>query len=129
MNNNYFPKREKEIQIPEFLASRNEQPDEYYYDEPGDVRDNIDISAIQEDLNDAVAAGEAERMNGHHLKQLDKQVDAYAEDEARVAIKRLVSNYPEIALDEMAKMIKDMQDLASSILKNSRDFAQKRGDM
>ena len=115
--NNYFPEREKEIQIPSFLANKNEEGE-------------FDMAAeTQQALNEAVAIGEAERLNGYHLKELDKQADNYHEDEARTVVKRLVSNYPDIVLEEVSSLIKDMQELSGVILKNSSAFAKKRGEM
>lgn len=121
-NNNYFPTKEKEIQIPNFLANRNEESN--YLD--GDLDENYVLEETDK-INKVITEGRQE--NDYHLRGLDKQADAYTAEEARVIIKRLVSNYPDIVLEEVSSLIKDMQDLAGVILKNSSVFAKKRGEI
>lgn len=121
--NNYFPKRDKEIEIPDFLKSNRDDQ----YDDYEDLYN--DASEVQQNLNDAIRQAEFDRNNHYHLKELDKQADAYSEDEAKVIVKRLVSNYPEVVLGEVADLIKDMQELSMVILQNSRAFANKRGEI
>ena len=112
----------KKVDIPSFLSpyTKNEFK--------GSDANNL-ASEFQKDLNDSIEKAEYERNNHYHLKELDKQADAFSEDEAKVIIKRLVSNYPDIVLDEVSSLIKDMQELSMVILKNSREFANKRGDI
>lgn len=128
-NDNYFPKKEKELEIPEFLQnsgwSDNTMNKPIYEDEyDEDYASDVDIARK---INEDVAQASHERQNHYHFKELDKQADAYSEDEAKVIIKRLVSNYPEIVLGEVADLIKDMQELSGVILQNSSIFAKKRG--
>lgn len=124
-NDNYFPKRQKEIEVPEFLQPSGwvegamNEPE--YYDEDNYTAD------VQQNLNKNLAKAEHDRQNHYHYKELDKQADAYTEEEARVIVKRLVSNYPDIVLSEVAELIKDMQELSGVILQNSSLFAKKRG--
>lgn len=116
-NTNYFPQREKEIDIPDFLESRAK------------ISPDITTEVI-DGINAALTRAEEEKTsNMFHLKELDKVADAYTEDEAKIIVKRLVSNYPEIVLNEVASLIKDMQELSVSILKNSKIFATKRGEI
>lgn len=126
---NYYPKRQKELEIPEFLQNK-EQPSgwsENAMNAP--VYPNLEAAAagVQENINSGIAQVSHERENHYHFKELDKQADAYTEDEAKVIVKRLVSNYPDIVLTEVAELIKDMQELSGVILQNSSIFAKKRG--
>lgn len=112
----------KKVDIPSFLSpyTKNEFK--------GSDANNL-ASEFQKDLNESIEKAEYERSNHYHLKELDKQADAFSEDEAKVIVRRLVSNYPDIVLEEVSSLIKDMQELSMVILKNSREFANKRGDI
>lgn len=113
-NTNYFPKRDTgTIDVPEFLAPIDDFTEEV-------------VNGINEAIDQAQRDNEA---NAFHLKELDKVADAYNEEEARIIVKRLVSNYPEIVLGEVAELIRDMQELSGAILKNSKIFASKRGEV
>lgn len=131
VNTNYYYRRnEGDIEIPEFLSKKmNTKP------KPQDLQE-IDLdeddftNELVSGINEALNQGKTEReANAFHLKELDKVADAYTEDEARVIVKRLVSNYPDIVLGEVVNLIKDMQELSGAILKNSRIFATKRGEV
>lgn len=128
--NYYYRRNEGDIEIPEFLSKKmNTKP------KPQDLQEiDLDEDDFTDELvngiNDALKQGKTEReANAFHLKELDKVADAYTEDEARVIVKRLVSNYPDIVLGEVVNLIKDMQELSGAILKNSRIFATKRGEV
>lgn len=128
--NYYYRRNEGDIEIPEFLSKKmNTKP------KPQDLQEiDLDEDDFTDELvsgiNEALNQGKTEReANAFHLKELDKVADAYTEDEARVIVKRLVSNYPDIVLEEVANLIKDMQELSGAILKNSRIFATKRGEV
>lgn len=131
VNTNYYYRRnEGDIEIPEFLSKKmNTKP------KPQDLQEiDLDEDDFTDELvsgiNEALNQGKTEReANAFHLKELDKVADAYTEDEARVIVKRLVSNYPDIVLGEVVNLIKDMQELSGAILKNSRIFATKRGEV
>ena len=130
-NTNYYYRRNAgDIEIPEFLSKNmNVKP------KPQDLQEiDLDEDDFTDELvsgiNEALNQGKTEReANAFHLKELDKVADAYTEDEARVIVKRLVSNYPDIVLGEVVNLIKDMQELSGAILKNSRIFATKRGEV
>lgn len=130
-NTNYYYRRDTgAIEIPEFLSKKmNDKP------KPQDLQEiDLDEDDFTDELvsgiNEALNQGKTEReANAFHLKELDKVADAYTEDEARVIVKRLVSNYPDIVLGEVVNLIKDMQELSGAILKNSRIFATKRGEV
>lgn len=128
--NYYYRRNEGDIEIPEFLSKKmNTKP------KPQDLQEiDLDEDDFTDELvsgiNEALNQGKTEReANAFHLKELDKVADAYTEDEARVIVKRLVSNYPDIVLGEVVNLIKDMQELSGAILKNSRIFATKRGEV
>lgn len=131
VNTNYYYRRDAgDIEIPEFLSKKmNTKP------KPQDLQEiDLDEDDFTDELvsgiNEALNQGKTEReANAFHLKELDKVADAYTEDEARVIVKRLVSNYPDIVLGEVVNLIKDMQELSGAILKNSRIFATKRGEV
>lgn len=131
VNANYYYRRDTgDIEIPEFLSKKmNIKP------KPQDLQEiDLDEDDFTDELvsgiNEALNQGKTEReANAFHLKELDKVADAYTEDEARVIVKRLVSNYPDIVLGEVVNLIKDMQELSGAILKNSRIFATKRGEV
>lgn len=131
VNTNYYYRRDAgDIEIPEFLSKKmNTKP------KPQDLQEiDLDEEDFTDELvsgiNEALNQGKTEReANAFHLKELDKVADAYTEDEARVIVKRLVSNYPDIVLGEVVNLIKDMQELSGAILKNSRIFATKRGEV
>lgn len=112
----------KKVDIPSFLSP-------YTKNEFKESDANNLASEFQKDLNESIEKAEYERSNHYHLKELDKQADAFSEDEAKVIVRRLVSNYPDIVLEEVSSLIKDMQELSMVILKNSREFANKRGDI
>lgn len=121
-NENFYPKSpqkamQKELQIPNFLK-QEEIVVPYEEDE---------VKQISQEINRAAEEGEHDRVNHYHLKELDRQVDNYTEDEVKCVVKRLVSNHPDIVLNEVADLIKDMQELSGIILQNSRMFADKRG--
>ena len=129
-NTNYYRRNAGDIEIPEFLSKKmNTKP------KPQDLQEiDLDEDDFTDELvsgiNEALNQGKTEReANAFHLKELDKVADAYTEDEARVIVKRLVSNYPDIVLGEVVNLIKDMQELSGAILKNSRIFATKRGEV
>lgn len=130
VNTNYYRRDAGDIEIPEFLSKKmNTKP------KPQDLQEiDLDEDDFTDELvsgiNEALNQGKTEReANAFHLKELDKVADAYTEDEARVIVKRLVSNYPDIVLGEVVNLIKDMQELSGAILKNSRIFATKRGEV
>lgn len=130
VNTNYYRRDAGDIEIPEFLSKKmNVKP------KPQDLQEiDLDEEDFTDELvsgiNEALNQGKTEReANAFHLKELDKVADAYTEDEARVIVKRLVSNYPDIVLGEVVNLIKDMQELSGAILKNSRIFATKRGEV
>ena len=130
VNTNYYRRNAGDIEIPEFLSKKmNTKP------KPQDLQEiDLDEDDFTDELvsgiNEALNQGKTEReANAFHLKELDKVADAYTEDEARVIVKRLVSNYPDIVLGEVVNLIKDMQELSGAILKNSRIFATKRGEV
>lgn len=130
VNANYYRRNAGDIEIPEFLSKKmNTKP------KPQDLQEiDLDEDDFTDELvsgiNEALNQGKTEReANAFHLKELDKVADAYTEDEARVIVKRLVSNYPDIVLGEVVNLIKDMQELSGAILKNSRIFATKRGEV
>lgn len=130
VNTNYYRRDAGDIEIPEFLSKKmNVKP------KPQDLQEiDLDEDDFTDELvsgiNEALNQGKTEReANAFHLKELDKVADAYTEDEARVIVKRLVSNYPDIVLGEVVNLIKDMQELSGAILKNSRIFATKRGEV
>lgn len=130
VNANYYRRNAGDIEIPEFLSKKmNTKP------KPQDLQEiDLDEEDFTDELvsgiNEALNQGKTEReANAFHLKELDKVADAYTEDEARVIVKRLVSNYPDIVLGEVVNLIKDMQELSGAILKNSRIFATKRGEV
>lgn len=130
VNTNYYRRDAGDIEIPEFLSKKmNTKP------KPQDLQEiDLDEEDFTDELvsgiNEALNQGKTEReANAFHLKELDKVADAYTEDEARVIVKRLVSNYPDIVLGEVVNLIKDMQELSGAILKNSRIFATKRGEV
>ena len=129
-NTNYYRRDAGDIEIPTFLSKKmNVKP------KPQDLQEiDLDEDDFTDELvsgiNEALNQGKTEReANAFHLKELDKVADAYTEDEARVIVKRLVSNYPDIVLGEVVNLIKDMQELSGAILKNSRIFATKRGEV
>ena len=129
-NTNYYRRDAGDIEIPTFLSKKmNVKP------KPQDLQEiDLDEEDFTDELvsgiNEALNQGKTEReANAFHLKELDKVADAYTEDEARVIVKRLVSNYPDIVLGEVVNLIKDMQELSGAILKNSRIFATKRGEV
>lgn len=123
-NTNYLPKRENTgIQIPEFLKSESK----FIISE--DELDNDIVQETVDGINEALKQAEENKIiNERHIKELDKIADAYSEEEAKVVVKRLVSNYPDIVLGEVSQLILDMQELSSSILRNSKIFASKRGE-
>lgn len=112
-NTNYIPTREKELDIPDFLQSKMDKTTEMVTS----ITNALEQGAIEN------------KSNQYHLKELDKIAEAYSEEEAKVIVKRIVSNYPDIVLTEVASLIKDMQELSGSILRNSKIFATKRGEV
>lgn len=131
VNTNYYYRRnEGDIEIPEFLSKKmNTKPKPQALQEV-DLDEDDFTNELVSGINEALNQGKTEReANAFHLKELDKVADAYTEDEARVIVKRLVSNYPDIVLGEVVNLIKDMQELSGAILKNSRIFATKRGEV
>ena len=131
VNTNYYYRRDAgNIEIPEFLSKKmNTKPKPQDLQEV-DLDEDDFTSELVSGINEALNQGKTEReANAFHLKELDKVADAYTEDEARVIVKRLVSNYPDIVLGEVVNLIKDMQELSGAILKNSRIFATKRGEV
>ena len=131
VNTNYYYRRnEGDIEIPEFLSKKmNVKPKPQNLQEI-DLDEDDFTDELVSGINEALKQGKTEReANAFHLKELDKVADAYTEDEARVIVKRLVSNYPDIVLGEVVNLIKDMQELSGAILKNSRIFATKRGEV
>lgn len=142
-NNNYYPNHRKAgIEIPDFLNKphntnweerANEMLEQTKYPEPPTYRSTEDAvaKAMQETTNNLAQAaqyGEHVRKDGYHLKELDATIDAITEDEAKVVARRLVTNYPVIVLNEVSKLIDDMQQLSSSILHNSKAFANRRSE-
>lgn len=121
---NYIPKRPKsEIEIPEFLQPQTIKPS---------IKIDDSAKTLARDIAVALEKGKIaneQQNNMFHLKELDKVADAYTADEARVIVKRIVSNYPDIVLGEVVNLIRDMQELSASIMKNSRIFASKRGEV
>ena len=131
VNANYYYRRDAgNIEIPEFLSKKmNTKPKSQDLQEI-DLDEDDFTNELVSGINEALNQGKTEReANAFHLKELDKVADAYTEDEARVIVKRLVSNYPDIVLGEVVNLIKDMQELSGAILKNSRIFATKRGEV
>ena len=130
VNANYYRRNEGDIEIPEFLSKKmNVKPKPQALQEV-DLDEDDFTDELVSGINEALNQGKTEReANAFHLKELDKVADAYTEDEARVIVKRLVSNYPDIVLGEVVNLIKDMQELSGAILKNSRIFATKRGEV
>lgn len=128
--NYYYRRNEGDIEIPEFLSKKmNVKPKPQALQEV-DLDEDDFTDELVSGINEALNQGKTEReANAFHLKELDKVADAYTEDEARVIVKRLVSNYPDIVLGEVVNLIKDMQELSGAILKNSRIFATKRGEV
>lgn len=118
---NYYPKRKTEIEIPDFLQSK--EPENF----PGDNVSEELINQVSEGLQKAIEEGENERVNGYHLKQLYNSAEAFTEDEAKAVIKSLVNNYPSLMMEELTNYITEMQELAGSIIKNCKAFSQKRG--
>lgn len=110
--NNYYPKKKKEIEIPDFLQKNQVE----------DAEMIIDEEVYEETVE------EQQDLTPYHLKELGKQVDAFKEDEAKIAAKHLISNYPDIVIDEIRELIIDMQELSGAILSNSREFVRKRGE-
>lgn len=144
-NNNYYPNRRKAgIEIPDFLNKPQNvgweaKADEMLgktkleYPEPPVFRSTEEAvaKAMQETTNNLAQAaqyGEHIRKDGYHLKELDATIDAITEDEAKVVARRLVTNYPVIVLNEVSKLIDDMQQLSSSIIHNSKAFANRRSE-
>lgn len=144
MNNNYYPNHRKAgIDIPDFLngAKKNnweERADNMLeqtkYPEPPTYRSTEDaivaaeMKQTSQNLAQAAQYGEHIRKDGFHLKELDATIDAITEDEAKVVARRLVTNYPTIVLSEVSKLIDDMQQLSSSIIHNSKAFANRRSE-
>ena len=130
VNANYYRRDAGDIEIPEFLSKKmNTKPKSQDLQEI-DLDEDDFTDELVSGINEALNQGKTEReANAFHLKELDKVADAYTEDEARVIVKRLVSNYPDIVLGEVVNLIKDMQELSGAILKNSRIFATKRGEV
>ena len=130
VNTNYYRRNAGDIEIPEFLSKKmNTKPKSQDLQEI-DLDEDDFTDELVSGINEALNQGKTEReANAFHLKELDKVADAYTEDEARVIVKRLVSNYPDIVLGEVVNLIKDMQELSGAILKNSRIFATKRGEV
>ena len=131
VNTNYYPKRDTgDIQILEFLSKKMNVKPKHQDLQEIDLDEDDFTDELVSGINEALNQGKTEReANAFHLKELDKVADAYTEDEARVIVKRLVSNYPDIALGEVVNLIKDMQELSGAILENSRIFATKRGEV
>lgn len=144
-NNNYYPNHRKaSIEIPDFLN----KPQNINWEDRADAmlqqttHEPIDppvfrsteeamAKAMQDTSNNLAQAaqyGEHIRKNGYHLKELDATIDAITEDEAKVVARRLVTNYPVIVLNEVSKLIDDMQQLSSSIIHNSKAFANRRSE-
>lgn len=145
MNNNYYPNKKNGIDIPDFLngAKKNnweERADNMLqqtnpnYVEPQTFRSVDEAKVAQamqqtsQNLAQAAQYGEHIRKDGYHLKELDATIDAITEDEAKVVARRLVTNYPTIVLSEVSKLIDDMQQLSSSIIHNSKAFANRRSE-
>lgn len=131
VNTNYYYRRDTgAIEIPEFLSKKMNVKPKHQDLQEIDLDENDFTDELVSGINEALNQGKTEReANAFHLKELDKVADAYTEDEARVIVKRLVSNYPDIVLGEVVNLIKDMQELSGAILKNSRIFATKRGEV
>lgn len=143
-NNNYYPNHRKAgLDIPDFIMKKNhweERADEMLqqtnpnYVEPPTYRSTEDaivaaeMQKTSQNLAQAAQYGEHIRKDGYHLKELDATIDAITEDEAKVVARRLVTNYPNIVLAEVSILIDDMQQLASSIVHNSKAFANRRSE-
>lgn len=141
---NYYPNHRKVgIDIPDFITKRQEKnaweqrADQLLqqnnleaptYDSVEEAKVAQAIVETSQNLAQAAQYGAKIRKDGYHLKELDATVDAMSEEEARVAARRLVTNHPTIVLAEVSTFIDDMQQLAQSILHNSKAFASRRSE-
>lgn len=120
-NPEFFPKHNNGFDIPQFIEPK-----------PNMILNKPQPELIIPEARDIQrAAMDGERINNsniYHLKELGRATDAYTEEEAHIVIRHLVSNYPEIVLNEVAILIRDMEELSTSIIKSSKGFAQKRGN-